>query len=118
MKMHLHDAAQGLLLMEAPVRQDEHQLAQRLAAAAARRGAVSGHVQHVHQHRQQLHHRPVRQRVVLQQPRLAEHWHDSPAGSANIRTDSQAPPHTSACLAVFASQIAATQNSIERQQPG
>lgn len=61
-----HDhAPEGFLLMEMAVCQDKDQLVQPLAAAALGGSVVARQVQHVHQHRQQLHHRPVCQRVVL-----------------------------------------------------
>lgn len=66
--LYLNNTAQRLLLMEAAISQDENELVQG-GRAAPTLGAVPRHVQHVHQHRQQLHHWPVRKRVVLQRHR-------------------------------------------------
>ena len=62
---YLDNTAQRLLFMEAAIGQDEDELVQGGSAATAL-CAVPCHVQHVHQHCQQLHHWPVSERVVLQ----------------------------------------------------
>lgn len=65
LRAHRDHAAQGVLFVKAPVGQDEDQLVQGRPPGARRGRAVARQVQHVPQRRQQLHHGPVRQRVVL-----------------------------------------------------